>query len=1621
MGPQSTIEARLSIPSFALEKLPKYLDSVPRMDGVARLDVNISGRVDAPVLSGEVEVQDLKYQGQKLHRLSADFLRREELVYLTSISALSEAGKVNGEGWVFLGDKPRVLFDLQGQELDPNSLMPGIASTANFDVKLLGNLEEPLAYGHGDLSNLGEWGQGAHSAEGRFMVTKREALVYEGSVGIGSSLMSVSLASLDFATRQFDGIVSAQNFSTNDVPGLSGVSGRFSGSAMVSADLSQASPKVTAQARLTEGTFQSQGVQVEKAAGEFYYDGYQMVSPDFRGTVAGDVYEGSGVYDLRTQGVDLSVESPSLSLGKLGLPGQTARFQGSVTGALGGTLGLYGYANSKSLGEVAVSGFRRPNGEVSAVAWVDAENQGVDFKGTLVANGQPSNLDLDYTGELRSEQVAELGELDVFGSANLRGKALTIRPTLLRAADKKASLVQYPITTYRGSALPLFGPLLSGPLEKLVIEESPFPVNRTMMLSGGADLERRSLDVAFDIRGAGLEEFADRWTPVGQEALDHQLPAKLLGAYGTARGRAVGRMGSPQISADFHLPWLFLENEPMKRQSLSVSGRLREIRRGLNIESLTISEKAFDARVRPGQTLASGDDAGILKATGHVSNDGQVELRMTTSDFALDALSFFVDSGAREFIPFGRVATNNLHIWGTTSKPSVAGEIEFKRGGVMLAGEPFPIQEGRLDLASQGGEVRVKELRVSAQGIEMAGWGRRQVNGQVEGELYAKDVEFSDFHRLGRPFTGFEGEADVLLELGGSLPSAPVLKLGVATRNLTWDPVAVGGNPGAIKIQELALGRIDPEKSRLLSGLTLARDNKGLYFDFADQGFRFKTESTKGMGLTLSGAVRLDGFPQLKGKTFSAWLNYLASEVGPDFGSGGKAFVAQAENWTFRELSRLMGQSAPRFHFQSNATVSLEGQWWRDHALDAGSGLPRYSLALDSLRLSGGDGTNRSGFALASPAELVYQREGQVGYASTDGLSFEFFGTPKETVEPAEEGLEAPITLAQQGTLDLGFKLALATVPGQKVDSEFNMAAVELPLDNLAFLFGEQLGLGGVIETLEVNMDGVLPEPKLSVQGVVRKLSLGELDNMTLQGDVRGSKTESGYLLSLDGKEGRGIALTFGDNDPTAHRVSAGGTSTFFWESEAVEDPQRLELIGRRLTLSLQSPIALSASVIDQDLKVLSDFVPGKETTSGTFVGDLAVTGTLLRPEFEGQLKLEDGRFDSRKFGKFENLNLDATIERIAREVATDTAALRDASSGFITRFLIKTAEGTLGGQPFFADGKAEFAGIAPTFLGMFVVGEALPLRVPGLFTGRVDLDFELAGTEIRSEEGVALKPRVKGTVVIPRGDFDVPLGGGTENLEKTPRVPLDVDIDLELGKEFYVRAMDSSIRAKGALNIRTEGEQAKIYGDIDLSRGAIRIPFYDASFLVRQGVARFDGPAIPKLESVEAVADLGEYRITATVEGRYPDSLNVNLFSDPPLPQAELSRLVVLGGLPGASSSSNEATSSSGTLGLLSGQGVSFLSGVLTNRLAEEVGRLFFLSEVSFDYIPPATYAIKVAKALDTNDNFLVTLTRIIRESGLNENLFGIEWRFARNLLVRGAFDQFARPRFWFQSINRF
>lgn len=1631
LGPQGELQVTVETERFPLQALKPYLENPPDITGEAQVELAVEGRIDAPEISGRAEAFALTFQEQTVPKASARFLLVKELVHLYEVVAQTAAGEVTGEGWVFLGEKPRLLFALQGVGAQPSAMVPDLAESADFRVRVLGAIDDPVLFGQGELRGLGSWAQGASSAAGQFYLKGKDLMLIDGLAFKGESRVEVPVAAVDIENRRLDGFVATDGFSLADVPGLQGVSGYVSGEAVVSADLSGDTPRLSAEGRLKDGSFASSGYSASNASGAFAFDGSQLLVPDAYANVEGGRVNLAGVLDLRDNAVAFSARGTGLSLAALGLPGRSANLVGSLTGQLGGELGIYGYADSPSLGRAALSGFQRSNGTLGGVAWVDGEIPGQEdsqVKATVVAGGTLERLSLEYTGEAQAPLLSQVGPLDLFGSAELAGRVLTVHPTLVSARSDTEQAEPLRYLSYTGAAYPFFGPLLSGPLEKVVLEEHPTPAQRSLSVVGQANLASQQLDFRFHMRAAHLEELADQ--PLGGDpdaaSLNETLPFDILSGFGSLRGSLKGSFVSPELQADYNLPWVLLANGYENRQAIASRGRVRLKDRTLEIETAGLSETPFDRRLMTnGENLytVASQTNGLLAARGKVTGDQTFDLRLATAGVNASLLTLFAPQSYLRYLPYGRIATENLHVWGTAASPSLAGGVQLLGGGIFLAGDSFPFQAASLNFSSQGGETRIEDLVLQAPGLSVTGHGKRSATGQLSGEILAQDMDLQELHRFGPPLTGLSGRADAIVALAGQFPRRPALTVALRGRELFWNPAALGGLTARLPIEEFALGHFTEDGTSFESGLSVIADDEGLLLELPPQGFRFRSDGG-GLALEAQGAIRLPGgVPDVRMfKTFSDANRYFTSPNGPDFGRAGVPFSARVDNWSFAEIARYLGRADLTPHRASgSASLALEGQWWRDHKRENQGPLPHYSLGLDSLIFEGDREGQVSGFDLQEPARLVYSREGEAGFLSLENLSLGFFShpAPGSALAGINPALPPEELFVRRGSLEAESKLAITQLPESSPVSYFHLGAVDIPLGNLAFLLPDAFTLDGLVDSIEVNMVGLLPTPKLTATALVRELAVGPLRDMTLQGQLTGTDLgDGGYVIAMGDQQSPTVTINFGSLNTADHKMQAEGSANLLWQRLGPLDPSRLNFFAKGLSVSPESPLDLSAQFMDKNLRVLSDLVPGQEQTRGDFSASLSVDGTLGHPEFEGEAVLKDGQFRSQRYGNFDNLQIDATVERIAREEAEPSTVLESISSGLVTRFSLSQMEGTLGQKPFFASGRAEFAGILPTYLNMYFVGEALPIQLPDLFTGTTDVDMELRGRMATVEGQQRLTPVVLGNLSIPNGDFHVPLGA-VEG--EGVALPIDYDISINLGQEFYAHLYDSRVRAVGELRVLSDKGEPKLYGQVDLSRGEVRIPFYDASFRIRQGVAHFEGPMIPRLEAVQAVADLGGYRIVAHVEGTYPDRLNVNLFSDPPLPQAELSRLVVLGGLPAQFSGVNDPNQSGSSLGVLAGGGVSFLSGMLTNRVTEQIGRIFLLSEVSFDYVPPASYVIKLAKALDPHDTFLLTLTRVIRDNGLNENLYGIEWRLTQTFLTRIALDQYNRMRFWIQSINRF
>ncbi|MBI3928705.1 MAG: translocation/assembly module TamB domain-containing protein [Armatimonadetes bacterium] len=1628
-----------------------------QLQGTVELDLGVEGPLDSPAIAGWITSARVLVDGEVLEDLKASFELDRQTLELTELSARTFGGALSGSGWVFLDDPLRLALKLRGENAHLPEPLAAYAGAADFDVTVLGGTSNPLVFGNGSISDLGSWSQGIQSAGGRFLYGGNSLVVWDATATREAASLSLPLAFLDLDRRFVSASVSTAGYPLppTSVRGRP-LTGVVRGSASVWGSL-DGLQDLKAQGFLEGTELSYAGLPLSNLTGRFLFSDRAFYLPGMRATLAGGEVQVAGQLDPFSGRMDLGILGQGVGLAALT---DNALFQSpfSLTGsgdfslsvAAGGHRDHFlGHLDSDA-GRLAAIGYRGPGTDLGLVAFAEGvdvrslplpglERIGGELSGMLGLQGAPDNARFLYTARISDGTDLGLAYVDANGEGVYTGDALVLRDTML-SWDNPAMDQAVGGVAYTGHAFGYFGPVLARPLEIVERADILVPDFGLLTLSGRVDLARNRLNLRYRGRGLEMGWLASRPWLGGGRTLNDLLALEIETGLLFSEGRVSGTFADPGIEAAVRIPWLTLAGEDSQegpRSILALAGHLDLQRDSLELRPLVLSAQPYDPRlpqVDPGP-LPARLEPRMMKLEGRAFTAlgrPTLDLRVWAREWPLQDLVTLAPNLVASVTPYGRITTHALRLWGSPRSPSVAGKVVVEDGGVWADGRPIPLERAAVAFSSHHGAVHVSGLDLKSGPLELHGSGSRTPQGDFTGSVWSQKIPLAYLHSLGPPLSGLSGDLDMALSFR-TRRGVPTAYVALQGEHLQWDPRVLGGRGDPFDIRAVVLGRMEKDPDGALHtgaglGVALSLSEGRIQVDIPEQGMAIRLDESATGVIAAEGSVSLAP-PLEEDESLEEWF---ASSAGPDFGQAGQPFRLRVQDLSLAQLERFLGTRSFGIQGSADAELVLEGQWARDHRLASGDGLPRYALELARLEVEGRTEQARSGFRLDSPVTLSYGREERSGRVLIPPLAIDFFREallPPTDADPAAAtgSGQAVGTTTASGRLTASGEVVLMEPPGQEpADSRLELAVEQLPLENLGFLLPKGLSVSGLLESLHVQLAGRLLMPQLSMLVDFSGGRFGAAQFAGISGGLTGSPMEGdNYRVQVGQDAGRPLQIYFGAERSENQKLALNGDVVLDWQQVGQPPDDRLHVAWEGWRM-VESTLALQAHLLDQDLKFLATLLPGTERTSGVMRGSLHITGTLQEPKLVGQITVENGAVETPLLGNaITGLNVDTRFEQIPAAEAEPSPLLQ--ANDFISRYSIEKFMGSIGGRPFQMTGKAELSGLVPTFLNVKILGEALPIEIPDLFSGIVDLDISLVGRAARAAGAQAFTflPVVEGQVVVPQGDISIPTSilsgnGGEARPESLGLPPIRYDLDLTLGDDVWVNILSASVRVQGELQVLS-GDDVKpvLAGALFLSRGTIRIPVYEAVFRIRQGWAYFERSLSPVLENVEADLDLGGYRITARFDGRYPDSLRTEFVSNPPLPQAELARLVVMGGLPEALAGS--ATGNLAVNNFLADQGVSLLSGMLTNQLTEGIGRLLFLSEVTFDYIPPAQYVVKLAKALDRRDTVLLTLTRVVKQDNFVENLFGIEWRFQPNLLVRVARDDLDQFRFWFQSLLRF
>lgn len=306
----------------------------------------------------------------------------------------------------------------------------------------------------------------------------------------------------------------------------------------------------------------------------------------------------------------------------------------------------------------------------------------------------------------------------------------------------------------------------------------------------------------------------------------------------------------------------------------------------------------------------------------------------------------------------------------------------------------------------------------------------------------------------------------------------------------------------------------------------------------------------------------------------------------------------------------------------------------------------------------------------------------------------------------------------------------------------------------------------------------------------------------------------------------------------------------------------------------------INASVTN--FSVLNPFVPQLSNIKGDLKADLALQGQTDKPAVNGSVRLSGGSADFAEFG------LGIHDIRLQAAASPDNAGR------------VQLNGSARSGQGFIQlDGSSSLTGDAELMLigTDFEVAKlpeaqiAVSPQLKAIFT---ETERKLTG-KLNIPKAILQLSQVPETAV-KVSDDEVILGEQKNGENPVAPIPIDADVDIELGKQVSFSGKGLKADLTGQLKMTKSGEATAMYGAINMDKATYKS--YGQDLTVRKGRILFNGPVDKPWLDVEAIRVSKNNDVTAIVNVSGPvDAPKPRLSSEPALPEEEVLAYLITGG----------------------------------------------------------------------------------------------------------------------------
>ena len=416
----------------------------------------------------------------------------------------------------------------------------------------------------------------------------------------------------------------------------------------------------------------------------------------------------------------------------------------------------------------------------------------------------------------------------------------------------------------------------------------------------------------------------------------------------------------------------------------------------------------------------------------------------------------------------------------------------------------------------------------------------------------------------------------------------------------------------------------------------------------------------------------------------------------------------------------------------------------------------------------------------------------------------------------------------------------------------------------------------------------LLPTPKLDYQ--LRQLPMSSLAalwpaDFSWQGELNGrlqlNITPSGPVGTLELDAGRGV-----------WRIREQEQwLDFAYDSLRLSSqlrPQRidnqLELRGPAIgALALQAqldprpankPLSGSFRLDGLDLALLRPFVPMVERLAGQINGSGKLSGSLLSPQINGNLRVDNGEVSGAE--------LPMSIEALQVRAQIDGDQLQlngDWRSG-------ESGKGTLAGQMSWDAGLAMELHVTGTQLPVTVEPYAALLVEPDLRLRLRDDQLSLAGKLLIPSGQIEVRELPPSTVQLSR---DALVLGSADGSSASTAIAMDIDVDVGQQRLSF-KGFGLTADLLGRVHI---GNDLDTRGELSLNKGNFRA--YGQRLTVRRARLLFAGPIDQPFLDIEAVRKVNDVTAGLRLSGNAAQPTST-VFSEPAMSQEQALSYLVMG-----------------------------------------------------------------------------------------------------------------------------